>query len=126
MKVRLVAVVLLVACVIPTVALSRWMALTPDAVLREADFGAVLSTQLRPSWVPDDGVTTVTTTAGVFALKGLVSMPRGQHLVVVDSVQHEVRACADRTLSSCMRFAGPYIGAPLPVPHAPTRLDHAT
>lgn len=126
MRTVTLAGVLLAACVVPTIAVSRWMAETPNVALREADFGTVVATQLRPSWMPDGDVTTVTTTAGVLALKGLISMPRGQPVIVVDSIQHGVRACVDGKLSGCIRFAGPYTGALSPMPHAPTWLNHAT
>ncbi len=125
MKLGTGVVIALAAWVIPPVALSTWLLLTPNVLLAEADVGQVVAVHSEHRWFPSDDTTTLQTTAGTFTVAGIQSAPRGQRLVIKDSTRDGEQVCAAQGTDTCADFVGHYLGALQAVPHGPVVLSHA-
>lgn len=120
-----IAVTLLAAWLIPTISLPVWMMATPNALVREASAGSVVTVTTHHSWNPMADRTTLHTTLGTFEIEGLHSAPRGQPLVIQDTTRDGEQLCIKGAPGTCVPFSGSYLGALPSVPHAPVLLTHA-
>ena len=125
MKLGTGVVIALATWVIPPVALSAWLLLTPNVLLAEADAGEVVAVRSEHRWFPSEDTTVLQTTAGTFTVTGIQSAPRGQQLVIRDSTRDCEQVCAEQGTDTCADFSGNYMGVLWTVPHGPVVLSHA-
>lgn len=125
MKLGTGVVIALATWVIPSVALSAWLLLTPNVLLAEADAGEVVAVRSEHRWFDSEDTTVLQTTAGTFTVTGIQSAPRGQRLVIRDSTRDGEQVCAEQGTDTCADFSGNYMGVLRTVPHGPVVLSHA-
>lgn len=126
MKRNRVRWIVLIAWLLPTIALGLVVGLAPDVVTREADAGNFVSAELRPGGYFASSVMTVQTTRGTLAVDDYFSALRGTPLVVVDTSLSGLRVCSKAHRAVCSRLFGLYVGDLVPVPHAPVWMTRNT
>jgi len=125
MKLGTGVVTALATWVIPPVALSALLLLTPNVLLGEADAGQVVAARTEHRWFQPGDTTVLQTTSGTFTVAGIQSVPRGQRLIVKDSTRDGEQVCTEQGTDTCADFSGNYMGVLRAVPHGPVVLSHA-
>lgn len=118
--------IVLVAWLLPTLAMGLAVGLAPNVVTREADAGTFVGAELRPGGgFFSHSVTAVHTTRGTLAVADFFTALRGTPLVIVDSTRDGLQVCSNTRRMVCSDLTGLYVGELMPVPHARVWLTFA-